>query len=118
MSFTTTVYFVFLLIGLVFYYLIPKNYRWTVLLVMSYIYYLSYRLKAVVFILFTTITVYLLGIMLERIQNGADAYLAQNKQVLSREEKKSYKNKIKHKKRIYLVIALLLNFGIDRKSVV
>ena len=40
MSFTTTVYFVFLLIGLVFYYLIPKNYRWTVLLVMSYIYYL------------------------------------------------------------------------------
>ena len=111
MSFTTTVYFVFLLIGLVFYYLIPKNYRWTVLLVMSYIYYLSYRLKAVVFILFTTITVYLLGIMLERIQNGADAYLAQNKQVLSREEKKSYKNKIKHKKRIYLVIALLLNFG-------
>lgn len=112
MSFTTTVYFVFLLIGLVFYYLIPKNYRWTVLLVMSYIYYLSYRLKAVVFILFTTITVYLLGIMLERIQNGADAYLAQNKQVLSREEKKSYKNKIKiPKKRIYLVIALLLNFG-------
>lgn len=111
MSFTTTVYFVFLLIGLVFYYLIPKNYRWTVLLVMSYIYYLSYRLKAVVFILFTTITVYLLGIMLERIQNGADAYLAQNKQVLSREEKKSYKNKIRHKKRIYLVIALLLNFG-------
>ena len=102
MSFTTTVYFVFLLIGLVFYYLIPKNYRWTVLLVMSYIYYLSYRLKAVVFILFTTITVYLLGIMLERIQNGADAYLAQNKQVLSREEKKSYKNKIKYKKRIYL----------------
>lgn len=104
MSFTTTVYFVFLLIGLVFYYLIPKNYRWTVLLVMSYIYYLSYRLKAVVFILFTTITVYLLGIMLERIQNGADAYLAQNKQVLSREEKKSYKNKIKHKKEYILLL--------------
>ena len=104
MSFTTTVYFVFLLIGLVFYYLIPKNYRWTVLLVMSYIYYLSYRLKAVVFILFTTITVYLLGIMLERIQNGADAYLAQNKQVLSREEKKSYKNKIKYKKRILHIV--------------
>ena len=40
MSFTTTVYFVFLLIGLVFYYLIPKNYRWTVLLVMSYIYFI------------------------------------------------------------------------------
>ena len=88
MSFTTTVYFVFLLIGLVFYYLIPKNYRWTVLLVMSYIYYLSYRLKAVVFILFTTITVYLLGIMLERIQNGADAYLAQNNRCCHEKKRK------------------------------
>lgn len=111
MSFTTTIFFVFLFIGLLFYYIFPKKYRWTVLLIMSYIYYFSFRIKAVVFMIFTTVTVYFLALVIEHIQNVANEYLAQNKQLLTKEEKKCYRNKIKRKKRVYMVIGLVLNFG-------
>lgn len=111
MSFTTTVFFVFIFAGLIAYYCIPLKYRWLVLLIMSYAYYMSYRVKGAVFLVFTTITVYITGIVLENIQRKADAYLAENKQSLQKEEKKRYKNRIKHEKRIVLVITLVLNFG-------
>lgn len=111
MTFLTTVYFVFLLAGLAAYYLMPAKHRWTVLLIMSYIYYFSYRIKGAVFLVFTTITVYVLGRVLESIQDKAALYMTQNKEVLSRDEKKQYKAKIKHQKRLVTAAALLLNFG-------
>lgn len=112
MSFTSTVFFAFIFVGLLVYYLIPLKHRWIVLLVMSYMYYLSYRLKGAVFLIFTTITVYISGIVLEQIQKNADAYILENKQLLPKEERKKYKNIVKHKKRVVLVIALILNFGV------
>ena len=129
MSFTTTLYFAFLLVGAIIYYLMPKKYRWTILLIMSYMYYMTFHIKGMVFMLFTTITVYILGRVLENMQLKADAYLKENKETLARDEKKKFKNSVKKKKRWVLVLALLLNFGmlavlkysgftLDRKSVV
>jgi D-alanyl-lipoteichoic acid acyltransferase DltB (MBOAT superfamily) len=111
MTFLTTIYFVFIFAGLVVYYVLPKKIRWTVLLAMSYIYYFSFRIKGAIFIAFTTITVYILGRVMEAIQEGSDTYFAQNKENMSKGEKKLYKNKTKKKKRFVLVIAILLNFG-------
>ena len=38
MSFTTVAFFVFLLAGIVVYYVLPKNVQWIWLLILSYIY--------------------------------------------------------------------------------
>lgn len=111
MSFLTTVYFVFLFVGLVAYYMIPERLRWIVLLIMSYYYYFTFRIKGAVFLVFTTITIYGLGLVLEYIQNKATAYIKENKESLTKEQKKKYKNKVKFKKRGVLVTALVLNFG-------
>ena len=111
MSFLTIVYFIFLFLGLGAYYLMPEKLRWVVLLVMSYIYYLSFGVSGVFYLLFTTITVYVLGRVLEMVQSEASAYLTQNKSSLTREEKKSYKDKIKRRKRLSVVAAVVLNFG-------
>ena len=41
MSFTTVAFFVFLLAGIVVYYVLPKNVQWIWLLILSYIYYFT-----------------------------------------------------------------------------
>ena len=43
MSFTTVAFFVFLLAGIVVYYVLPKNVQWIWLLILSYIYYIFRR---------------------------------------------------------------------------
>ena len=42
MSFTTVAFFVFLLAGIVVYYVLPKNVQWIWLLILSYIYYFTF----------------------------------------------------------------------------
>ena len=46
MSFTTVAFFVFLLAGIVVYYVLPKNVQWIWLLILSYIYYFTFSIKA------------------------------------------------------------------------
>ena len=49
MSFTTVAFFVFLLAGIVVYYVLPKNVQWIWLLILSYIYYFTFSIKASLF---------------------------------------------------------------------
>ena len=49
---------------------------------------------------------------MERIQDRSDVYLKEHKAEIDREQKKKLKNSVKHKKRIILVIAMLINFGV------
>ena len=50
MSFTTVAFFVFLLAGIVVYYVLPKNVQWIWLLILSYIYYFTFSIKASLFL--------------------------------------------------------------------
>ena len=90
MSFTTVAFFVFLLAGIVVYYVLPKNVQWIWLLILSYIYYFTFSIKASLFMVFATVTIYFGGIWLQNIQNTGDRYL---------------------KKRWVLFLILLLDFG-------
>ena len=92
MSFTTVAFFVFLLAGIVVYYVLPKNVQWIWLLILSYIYYFTFSIKASLFMVFATVTIYFGGIWLQNIQNTGDRYLKDNKETLSREDKKAYKD--------------------------
>ena len=98
MSFSSVGFFAFLLVGIIVYYVLPKNIQWVWLLILSYLYYFTFSVKASLFMVFATVTIYAGGIWLESIQKKADAYLAVNKAVITKDEKKAYKEKIKKNK--------------------
>ncbi len=117
MSFVNTEFLIFLAVSVIIYYLIYiikpiRKYQWVWLLVISYYYYLSFGFKIVFFILFTTITTYAGAILVEKISNKGDIKLKQEKDTLTRDEKKKIKTEIRNKKRRVVALILVCNFGI------
>ena len=111
MAFASTVFLIFLLVGVIVYYLIPKRFQWIWLLILSYYFYLCSGVKTLGLIITTTVTTFLGGIILERIEEGRSAYFKAHKNEMAAEEKKLYKNKTKKYKRLILVLVLVINFG-------
>lgn len=95
MSFISLNFIVFLLIVFVLYYLVPKKYQWVFLLIASYTFYLFSGVKALLFILLTTLTTY-----------GAARWMEGNK------EKCKNKAEAKQKNKVVLTLLAILNFGI------
>ena len=112
MQFTSINFLAFLALLIFAYYVVPKKIQWIVLLVASYIFYISAGLEYLVFILFTTITTYITARIIDFRLSKQKAYLAENKEKLSKEEKKQYKNHIKNINRIFLIVYLVLNFAV------
>lgn len=94
------------------YYIIPKKYQWKLLLVYSYLFYYLANPVYLIYILVTTVSVYLLGCKIEKLREEQSLYLKSHKEKLDREAKKEYKGKIKSKQWKYLLIALFINLGI------
>ena len=94
MSLVSTGFLVFLLVGVIVYYLIPKKAQWAWLLILSYAYYLCSGYKTVVFILLTTIVTFTSGILLERTEDNLDKILKADG--LAREDKKVLKERQRH----------------------
>lgn len=94
MSLISMEFLIFVGIAVIGYYLIPKRFQWIWLLIFSYIYYASSGIKILFFQLYTTITTYGTGRLLDRV----------NHKELPRNEAKSRKRRI-------LIGCLLLNFG-------
>ena len=110
MSLVSTGFLVFLLVGVIVYYLIPKKAQWAWLLILSYAYYLCSGYKTIVFILLTTIVTFTSGIFLEKVEDSLNIQL--NKEGITREEKKSVKESAKKKKKGVVLAALILVFGV------
>ena len=79
---------------------------------LSYLYYFSFNAKNSLFMVAASLVIYLAALAMEHIQDKSDAYLKEHKAEIGREQKKKFKNSVKHKKRIILVIAMLINFGV------
>lgn len=88
MLFNSLEFLIFLPIVFILFWIFPKKYRWLVLLIASYCFYMWWNWKLVFLILFTTIISYLCGILV-----------------------KKYNSNIKLK-RITLIISLVLCFGV------
>lgn len=112
MQFTSISFLVFASLLLLIYYIAPKKLQWVILLIASYIFYLSAGLEYLFFIVFTTLTTYIASRIIDSRIAKQKLYLAEHKEELSREEKKEYKDKIKKKNQIALVVYLVLNFGV------
>ena len=94
------------------YYTAGKKHQWIVLLIVSYIFYASYGVKPMVFILFTTLVTFFGGLLLEKLENDGKAKLELLKADMSKEEKKKFKAGLKLKKRMVCALVLVLSFGV------
>ena len=103
------IFFVAFLLGI--YYIFPRKYQWTLLLVASYFFYAFSGLWNFAFIIFTTISCFFVARFLERRKAREDDYVAKNKDTLDKEQRKAYRAKEKKKRFLLLVFGLLLNFG-------
>ena len=111
MAFTSFSFLLFAAAVIALYYLVPKKFQWWVLLIASYVFYLTADVRYLVFILLTTVTTYFTALHMGKALEVQDAYLAEHKKEMSREEKKEYKGKVKSANRKWMVACLLFNFG-------
>lgn len=109
MSYTSIAYLGFILTGSFFFYsIVPMKHKWKVLLIFSYLFYFINSGKYIVFILFSTLSIYVGGRLLNKIDDG----FAMAKKALPRESKKEYKAVIGWQKKCVCVSIVLLNLGI------
>ena len=102
MSYTSYSYLLIFL-GSVFlcYTLSPKKYKWVVLLVSSYIFYMINSGKLAVFLVITTAAVYFAGVFINKINDG----FALAKKGLEKEDRKKLKANIAWQKKAVVVSA-------------
>ncbi len=112
MLFTSYRFIFFILVLFIVYYIIPKRFQWMLLLLASYIFYSFAGLQYLIYIAATTLSTYYISYRLNRVQVVQSTYLKENKETLDREAKKAYKLSMKGKQRRWLVLCLVINFGI------
>ncbi len=112
MQFTSFGFLAFAAVLLVLYYTVPKKGQWMLLLGTSWLFYLWAGVEYVGFLLLTLLTTYAaVNIMGKRLEQQ-DAYIAQHKTELSREDRKAYKARIKQGNRLWMIGCLVLNFSV------
>lgn len=108
MGYTSVFYLcVFLIAAFACYTIVPVKHKWKVLLIFSYLFYFINSKKYIVFLLASTISVYIGGLMFNKIDDG----FTLAKKGLAREEKKELKSLIAWQKKTVCVIVVLFNFG-------
>lgn len=112
MQFTSVSFLLFAAVVLLGYYLLPKKARWAFLLAASMFFYLAAGTEYLIFILLTAVSTYIAGFCMDKNQAKQEQFLAENKQSLSREEKKAYKARVKSQNRIIMILCLVLNFAV------
>lgn len=106
MSINSAAFLLFLAVSVGAYYLLPKQHRYLVLLAASAFFYLSYSVRAALYLLVTILATY-----------GAARYLGalhlREKDALSAEgvDRRSVKQRFKHRRRRVLAAILVLNFA-------
>lgn len=95
MSIISNGFFIFVLCSLILYYIVPAKLQSAVLLIVSILFYISYGIKPVLFILFATLVTYAAGVLMDNMYSG------------SAEQEENVRKKC----RCVLIAAMLLDFG-------
>ena len=112
MLFTSYQFIIFLIAALILYYIVPKKAQWMVLLLMNTIFYIYAGLSGLIFIITTIITTFFGAVFITKEKDRSIVYLKQNKESLSKEQKKAYKLSVQRRQKLYLIMVLVINFGI------
>ncbi|MBR4806904.1 MAG: MBOAT family protein, partial [Lachnospiraceae bacterium] len=94
------------------YYTVCRKVQWGLLLIAGYVFYYLANPLYLIYILITTLVIYLTGIAIQNISDKSKEYLASVKDEISKEDKKAYKAKVKKSQKRYLILCLVINFGI------
>ena len=94
---------------LLVYFICPKKYRYIVLLISSLLFYVFMSWKSIFFIVFTTLSIYGLALLITRNKNKESQYLEENKETLTKEDKKAYKAKNKRIRKTFMILGILSN---------
>lgn len=108
MSFVSLAFFIFVGITVIAYYAVPKQYRWTVLLVSSVIFYIMAASWLALWMVATIITTFFAGLWMEKIHNAQKAALQQAEKA----EKKLIRARYTRKAKWLLAGVLVFNFGL------
>ena len=112
MSFISMDFAFFVLLVLVLYYIVPRKMQWVILLIAGYVFYGYNSFGDLIYILITTVSAFICAALIEKKGDDLNGYIKDNKETLSKEEKKEYKAKVKRSQKLILATGLLLNFGI------
>ena len=94
------------------YYLCPNRFKWMLLLLVSYMYYAYCGVRALPFMLLTTLSTWAGALVIGRIGEKSKAELKARKAELDAAGKKALKAKAKQRQRVVFWAVLLLNFGV------
>ncbi len=91
-----------------FYYICPKKKRWVILLLASYLFFMSISRHLIVYLLFSTLSIYFIGLMLEKLQIQRDQAVKERE----RKERKEIKKQYKKKQLQLVVLGVILQIGL------
>ena len=112
MAFVSFPFIVLVSITAIIYFLVPKHYQWSVLLVASYVYFWINSEWLVGWLLLSTLITFLTGMAIDAVNKKGKAYLAEHKEELSAKERKSHKEQTKKKTKWILMTGVVLVLGI------
>ena len=99
MAITSFPFFLFVCAVLILYFIVPRKWQWTALLIASCAFYLSYGVKHILYVLYTAASVHFAARFIQKRTDEQKAYLKGEGKALSREEKNAYKTKNKSRKK-------------------
>ena len=102
MNFVSGVFILFVLVSVAVYYIVPKRFRWIALLVSNLVFYLWSGPKTAVFLLVATVTTFVAGLLLGKLET--------EKQVAGKDNKEMIR-KVTAKKKLVVAFSLIVNFG-------
>ena len=112
MDFISVTFIGFVILLSCIYFIVPDKVKWCVLLAGSYIFYMASSVKALCFLIITTIVTFVCGRILGSINERQKKYLDEHKGELSRDQKKEIKFQTLKKKKWVVAAAVLINLGL------
>lgn len=112
MAFTSIQFVVFLALSATAYFITPKRYQWVTLFLANYIFYFIAGGGYFLYLISTTVTIYLATMKLGKMAQKNKEAFALKKETMDKEAKKAWKADFVKRKRRILIPTLLFNFGI------
>ena len=112
MAINSFYYFLFLIVVGVFYYILPKQYQWIVLLISSIAFYIISTGKLVFYLVVTTTATFIAGLLLEKLNKRRNYQANQQSNEIQKQEEDHKQKRINKAKKIVLSTCLLITFGI------
>lgn len=107
MSFVSIEFLLFILVTYIVYYVCPKCVKPYILLIANYVFYIISAGVLSIYLIITTIVIYISAMILQKIENSKDKI-----KNLEKEEKKIAKSRIKKHKKIVVIITIAICLGI------